>query len=86
MTATRRAGRGSAATKRPWHVFEGGNFVMVVASGFEEQLKKSHYLGGSAQVCELNDKSRRKALANARLIVAAVNEFKRRRQRARRPA
>lgn len=64
-------------TPGPWEVFEGGNFVRVVAQGYHERRVASGYLGGPFSVAEMNycatenyEPDPQKALANANLIAA----------------
>lgn len=67
-------------TPGPWEVFEGGNFVKIVAKGYHERRKstESGYVGGPLSVGEAQyyatenyDQDHEKALANARLMAAA---------------
>jgi hypothetical protein len=69
------------ATARPWEIFEGGNFVKIGAQGYVEWTERKHYLGGPLSVAEMEynatesyRSNHAKALANAKLIVTAVNE------------
>lgn len=64
----------------PWHVYSGGNFDKVVPEGYDEQVERTHYLGGA--ICEMDDwngvnhtspEARTRATERAAFIVTACN-------------
>lgn len=74
------ANESAKPTAGPWHVFKGGNFVKVAAVGYEEYIEEHHNLAGPFCVADVEyratedyDDDPKLALANARLIVRAVN-------------
>jgi hypothetical protein len=67
-------------TELPWHVYEGGNFVRIVARGYEEFVERKHYLGGPLCVASLHynatvnyESDHDQAMVNAEFIIRAVN-------------
>lgn len=82
MANTETGDRFANATPRPWHIYEGGNFVRIGAEGYNEFIERKHYLGGPLAVAEAHynatenyEADHDKAMANARLIVEAVNSY-----------